>query len=278
MGISRRQLYSSRYRQLFRGVFQAASEPLSLPVWVQAAQLILPDDARPTGLTALQLAGLDLGQPLPLHFATASRSRCRRPDLRLHHRVDERIDASAALAEHCRDTAVLDAVVVADRCLHLGIISVGDVATLRHHPSSRVRAVAELTRPGAESPQETRTRLCLLWAGLPEPGLQLVLRSEGRFVGRYDMGYEDFGVLIDYEGDHHRTDAAQWSTDIVREEGAHRAGKALVRITARLMRDPWSQVRRVDRALREKGYRGPAPTPSAAWEAAFGNVRSEHRG
>ena len=72
LGISRRHLYSSAYRQLYRGVFVPADEPLTVATWTNAARLILPTDAQPTGLTALQLAGVDLGQPLPLHFATAT--------------------------------------------------------------------------------------------------------------------------------------------------------------------------------------------------------------
>lgn len=42
---------------------------------------------------------------------------------------------------------------------------------------------------GAESPQETRTRLLLIDAGLPKPTTQIDIRdARGRFVARIDMG------------------------------------------------------------------------------------------
>ena len=273
LGISRRHLYSSAYRQLYRGVFVPADEPLTVATWTNAARLILPTDAQPTGLTALQLAGVDLGQPLPLHFATATQVRCRRPDLELHRREPGKVTRAMSLAEHCSAVALVDAVTVADRAVQLEIIPFAEIFGLREHPSRRVRAAARLVRPGAESPQETRTRLCLVLAGLPEPQLQVVVRDDGRFVGRFDMGYEEYALLIEYEGDQHRVDKRQWSTDILREERARQLGRSVVRITGELFRDPWAQVLRVHRELVQRGYRGPEPSPSPAWEAAFGSVR-----
>ena len=110
-------------------------------------------------------------------------------------------------------------------------------------------------------------------AGLPEPQLQVVVRDDGRFVGRVDMGYEEYALLIEYEGDQHRVDKRQWSTDILREERARQLGRSVVGITGELFRDPWAQVLRVHRELVQRGYRGPEPSPSPAWEAAFGSVR-----
>jgi hypothetical protein len=46
---------------------------------------------------------------------------------------------------------------------------------------------------GAESPQETRTRLLLIAAGFPKPQTQIVVLDEfGDFVGRVDMGWEEW--------------------------------------------------------------------------------------
>ncbi|MGB3955529.1 MAG: hypothetical protein WBL05_09675 [Brooklawnia sp.] len=272
-GISRRRLYSASFRQLLHGVHVPADESVTIQTWDAAARLVLPDDAQPTGITALQLAGLDLGQPLPLHFATGSNARCERPEVRLHGYGPGEVTLSMALAEYCSAATLMDGVIVADRVMHLGIASPTEVASMQHHSARQVRKVAQLARPGAESPQETRTRLCLVLAGLPEPGLQIVVRDGGRFVGRFDMGYDDYGLLIEYEGDQHRSDKRQWSADILREERARQLGSTVVRITGELFRDPWSQAIRVHQELVRLGYRGPGPSRTPAWEHAFGSVR-----
>ncbi len=43
------------------------------------------------------------------------------------------------------------------------------------------------------------------------------------------MAYPRHRVLIEYEGDHHRTDAAQWASDLRRYRAAERLGWVVVR-------------------------------------------------
>lgn len=73
------------------------------------------------------------------------------------------------------------------------------------HPGVRglaqLREVLELMDGGAESPQETRTRLVLVDAGLPKPETQIRV---GRW--RIDMGYREFKVGVEYDGEQHWTD------------------------------------------------------------------------
>ena len=62
---------------------------------------------------------------------------------------------------------------------------------------------------GAESPQETRTRLVLVDAGLPKPQTQIVVTGHfGRTFARIDMGYEEFKVGVESDGVQHWTDPA----------------------------------------------------------------------
>ena len=96
----------------------------------------------------------------------------------------------------------------------------------------KLRVALELVRVGAGSPQETRARLAILRAGLPEPELQVdVLDEAGRFVGRVDLAYPEHRIVIEYEGDHHRTDAEQWGRDLRRYREMDRLGWAVVRWT-----------------------------------------------
>ena len=74
----------------------------------------------------------------------------------------------------------------------LKAVDVGCVAE-RHRGARgivQLRRVVDLMDGGAESPQETRTRLLLIAAGFPRPQTQIVVCNEfGDFIGRVDMGF-----------------------------------------------------------------------------------------
>src|SRR5690606_26014991 len=79
----------------------------------------------------------------------------------------------------------------------------------------RLRAALARIRVGAMSPLETDMRLDAVDAGLPEPELDAEVRSvQGRLLGIADGRYRAYRVLIEVEGDHHRTDRRQWARDI----------------------------------------------------------------
>lgn len=273
--ITRHRLFSDAYQQLFRGIFIARDEPISLATWVEAAHLILPDDAVVTGLTALQLRGLDLGQPLPLRFAVDRPYKTTRPGLQVCQRTNLRarngiVPNIDAVAEVCRSSDLLEAVVLVDRALHLKLITPDELAAAGRRCGGAVRRVCELSRPGAESVRETKLRLCMVAAGLPEPQLQVELYDDDGWIGRFDMYIEALRLIIEYDGDQHRTDRQQWTHDIVRLDRARKAGNNVVQVTAELFSNPWSQVVRIHDELVRLGYRGAKPTQTALWGELFG--------
>jgi hypothetical protein len=101
-------------------------------------------------------------------------------------------------------------------------LTAADVAPLvKRHRGVRglvqLRELLDLMDRGAESPQETRTRLVLVDAGLPRPRTQIVPCDDfGEVFARIDMGYEDFKVGIEYDGAQHWTDPARRAFDIDR--------------------------------------------------------------
>ncbi|WP_368499353.1 hypothetical protein [Herbiconiux sp. A18JL235] len=113
-------------------------------------------------------------------------------------------------------------------------------------------------RDGAESARETRLRLNLVRWGLPEPVLNAAIRSSrGAFIAFGDLVYPEFKVLVEYEGEQHRTDARQFYRDIERHEALQRAGWVLIRETKESPRvGPRSAPTRAARALRARGWRG----------------------
>ncbi|UXA18627.1 hypothetical protein [Mycobacterium sp. SMC-4] len=157
------------------------------------------------------------------------------------------------------DEAVIriDALLNATRC---PLADVGAVVT--RHPGARgirrLREVLELVDGGAESPQETRVRLRLIRDGAPRLQTQIPIRNaSGRAVRRIDMGWEDYRVGVEYDGEQHWTDPTAHSADIARLEFLADCGWIIIRVSARHLRvapdDIW---RRAERALRRRGWPG----------------------
>jgi hypothetical protein len=131
---------------------------------------------------------------------------------------------------------------------------------IARHPGARglarLRRVVPLVDGGAESPQETRTRLLLTDAGFPKPTTQIVVRDEyGEFVARIDMGWEDLRVGIEYDGPQHWTDAQQRGRDIDRYSALLDLGWVIIRVSSELLRyRQGTLVARVDAAMRGAGW------------------------
>ena len=115
----------------------------------------------------------------------------------------------------------------------------------------RARRAAAHVRVGAESRMESLLRLLLRRAGLPEPELnQELYDGQGRWIGRFDMVYREARVILEYDGDQHRTDTTQYELDIRRIDRAIAAKWMVVRVRVRgIFVDPDDTIRRVRAAL-----------------------------
>lgn len=101
----------------------------------------------------------------------------------------------------------------------------------RRHRALLLTALGR-ARPGVRSPRETLLRLLIVDAGLPEPEVAVrVLARDGRYLGEADLGYRRRRVLLEYEGDHHRTNKGQFRYDIRRREGFEDEGWSVLRVT-----------------------------------------------
>ncbi|WP_428343305.1 hypothetical protein [Mycobacterium sp.] len=111
--------------------------------------------------------------------------------------------------------------------------SVANIAS--RHPGSRglrnLDMVLELLDPGAQSPRETYLRLLLIEGGFPRPQTQIMVITEH---GTYylDMGWRDYMVAVEYDGEHHRSDLSQYRKDIRRLETLQRMGWIVIRVVA----------------------------------------------
>jgi hypothetical protein len=276
------------YRRLFRGVYVGARTELTLAVWVHAALLASPPGSVVSHVTALRWYGYELGALLPLHVSSRTTTHSRQRHLtthrRLHHiraLVLRGVPVTApdrTLVDLAPDVAVPELIQAIEWMLHRGHTTLTLLTTyaLDHHLRGvrRVRQVIGFVREGSESPMETRVRLMIRFAHLPEPAPNVVLRDDrGHFLARGDLVYARWKVLVEYDGWHHERDAGQRQRDIGRRERLEAVGWRVIVVTAGDLRAPRMIVARVHRALVQRGYPGPDPVFSLVWDAWFPTCR-----
>lgn len=107
------------------------------------------------------------------------------------------------------------------------------IGRTRRRGCSTLRRALQEARKGSRSPGETRVRLLLCRAGLPEPELNVrILDDRGRFLGTGDLVWRRYRVVLEYEGAHHASDPEQFRYDVERYERFRDAGWTVVRVTA----------------------------------------------
>jgi hypothetical protein len=131
------------------------------------------------------------------------------------------------------------------------------LAAGRRRGAAKLREALPQIRVGAASQPETDLRLALIRAGLPEPTLDYdVIGPWGELIGCTEIAYPMYRVLVEYEGDHHRTDRAQWNRDIEKHARAAAAGWSVLRLTSRhLYPVSGAAVDQVREALIRAGWR-----------------------
>lgn len=124
------------------------------------------------------------------------------------------------------------------------------------HGVKRLRTALELIRPRTDSPKETELRLLLVDAGLPEPEVNSPLFDAfGVLIRHGDLAYPEYGVLVEYNGEQHRTDSAQFTLDTEQLDRIVAAGWVHVQVVKAHLRRPAAVALRVRNALTARGWR-----------------------
>jgi hypothetical protein len=126
-----------------------------------------------------------------------------------------------------------------------------DARTGRRGVRALIAARADL-RSGSASARETRCRLLVVRAGFPEPELNGSIELSGGTTPG-DLVFREYRVLLEYDGEQHRTSDHQYARDIERLNDLALAGWLVVRVTKRT--PPAVILDRLDRALRSRGWR-----------------------
>jgi very-short-patch-repair endonuclease len=214
-------LRGAAFCPVFRDVYVGAGHDLDLALRSRAAHLLLPAQGALAGHSAAALLGAGCSPRTAPAEVIAPRGEVR-PRRGLVVRQDRLDPVEICLVDGLRVTTPLrtawdlgrrlrlvEAVVAVDALSRLGCFD--PAALLLGPPGARgcrqLRRVVELTNPLAESPMETRLRLLLVLAGLPEPVPQFRLRDgRGVVVARVDLAYPDARLALEYDGEVHFDD------------------------------------------------------------------------
>ena len=198
------------------GVHRPRGSVSDLPAW----QLVLPPDARFTGLTA---AGLNkwwvppLPPGLPVFAAsTAASPRPRRPGLQVSRHPDLpaaldlnglRVDPPAYTLLSCaRDLGLLDVIVLVDSALHREDCTAREIATVAAHRrrgAPRLRTALALADSRSESAWETLLRVLHVTCEIDVVPQYVLQDQQGAFLGRADLWIWGTNALHEYDGEHH---------------------------------------------------------------------------
>jgi len=284
-GVSPSALRGPMFRTLFRGVHVHASVPAHPLIRVEAALLLHPPGAFASHASAGRVHGMPI-PTLPDEHVSVFRAEDRRPRPGLRPHVVgfstpvvlvRGLRASApcqTFVELGEQLGLVDLVVVGDwlvrteRCTPEKLREFCTAS--RHRGAKRARRAAGYVRAKVESPMETRLRMLIVLAGLPEPQVNVeLLDVNGRVLFRFDLSYPDLRLVVEYDGRQHREDLTQWDHDTDRRDWLDAHGWLLVPVFSRgIYRDPAKTVARVETALRSRGAVLPRQL-SDAWRPYF---------
>lgn len=290
-GLTRRELDGPRFRTVLRGTRVACTTAPTPVQRVFAALRLFPPEAWASHDSACRVYAvpLDLGADEHVSFARQERRR-RRAGVRVHVGDERwvhtfrgvRVSRPAQLfVEMAGSLGLVDLVVLGDHLVRRGRVTPESLRRFcersRHKQARRARRAAALVRAEVDSPMETRLRMLLVLAGLPEPVVNHKVRDEdGTVVRRFDLSYPQVRVLIEYDGRHHVERESQWHRDLARRETNDGAGwRSIVVVSSDVFGSPGDTLDRVVSALRERGLPGVPARLDDEWRAHFPGRRSE---
>jgi hypothetical protein len=254
------------YRTIYRGVYAPKDAEVSLRDRAIAAWLASGRKGVIAGVAASALHGapwVDPGQTIELVGVKM------RPQKGLVPRTERVADGEIARVSGLPVTTRVrtafdlgrhldrsDALARMDALMWNQDYSVDEVARLaerypRAHGIRQLRELLPLVDGGAASPRESRIRLWLIDTGFPRPETQIPVLIGSRPVAFLDMGWPEFMVAVEYDGDHHRKDRRQYVKDISRLRMLEQLGWIVIRVIAEETPAEW--LARVEAALVSRG-------------------------
>lgn len=286
-GLTAEMLLSKRFHKIFWDAYVSCDVPITPLLRARAVIRLVPAGSYISHHTAAELWGAAPPPSGGTHITLPSAcGRQVRRGVRSHYRSQRgRTTLRKGLPISTPEQTFLDLAGIGVGLVDLVIVADGMIKERHTSPELLIEAAAQwsgkgcrvarraalLAREGVDSPQETRLRLLLVLAGLPEPHVNMVIRGrDGSWHRRYDLAYEHLRLIIEYDGRQHAEDKRQWLTDIFRREELDQMHWRLVIITAEgIYREPLRTLERVRDALLECGAVGVRRTFKPEWRLHF---------
>ena len=272
-GLTAGVLRGPRFRRVLHGVYIDAGAPQPRLERVAAALLLHPDNAFASHTSAARVYDLPLPERLMDEHVTVFAREDRRAIRGVHSHLAPvsgatlrlhgfRISApTQVFLEMSTLLTLVELVVLGDALVRAGRVTPAALveATAAHFGKHArlARRAAGYVRAEVDSPMETRLRMLLVLAGLPEPVVNHKVRDEnGRLLFRFDLSYPALSLIVEYDGRQHRDDLDQWDADNDRDDFFDDNQWRIVRVFSRgIYREPEKTIRRVHRALASQGCR-----------------------
>lgn len=293
-GLTAGALRGVGYRRLDKGVYVEASTPVTPLLLVDAALSVHPPEAFASHLSAAEVYGMPVPASSRRHVSVfAAGDRRPRQGLVSHvaapgtpvltirgTRVSSPVQVFVELAALLD---LVDLVVVGDFIARMGWLGLKELvaycAASTDVHAKRARHAARFVRAAVDSPMETRTRMLLVLAGLPEPEVNITIRNDlGDVLARFDLGYRGVQVAVEYDGRQHAESPKQYERDIDRREDIDNWQWRIIVITAKgIYKEPERTLARVASVLRDRGLPGIPPRFDDRWRTHFPDRASTRR-
>ncbi len=278
--ISRKRLRAGDLQAPFWGVRVPTPERLEFVELCGAFAKRMPQNAVFSHQTAARLIGL----PLPfravddsrLHVAVPPPSRAVRVVGAVGHQlrlapqdtgVAARLPVTSPVRTWCDLGSILtvrELVVVGDFLISrrnplatIGMLASAAETRRGRRGGPRLVAAVPLLNERTESPAESIVRTVLAQAGLPAMDVNVDFYAPpGCFLARPDIRFPEYRLIVEYEGDGHRTDRGQWRKDFRRTARLQLAGETVLRVGADHLADEALLIGDVSGLLRTLGWPG----------------------
>ncbi len=281
-GITEWDLRSPRYRRLFSGVYVSARATITPRLLAMAALLLASSGSVASHHTAARIWGGIVPDDGHVHL-TCRGHRVQVRGIRAHRtRLGQDVTTfrgtpvtvpSQTFLDLSDELGLVDLVVLGDSLVKAGRVTpqvlIAAAADYRGRSRRVARRAASLVRRDVDSPMESRLRMLIVLAGLPEPKVNYrILGANGVVIWRFDLSYPKVRLIIEYDGRQHAESEQQWGWDLGRREWIDDNDWRLLVVVARdIYNQPARTLQRITTVMRERGL--DVPTLSEEWRLHF---------
>jgi very-short-patch-repair endonuclease len=273
-----------RYRRVLRSVHVLA-EAWDARTMIQAALKLHPEGAFASHWSAAEVLSLPVPDNPFLHVTVRDPDDRRyRPEIKCHVTKRHRgvllvdgvwvTDPVTTFLQMAGVLSLVDLVVLGDAIVRLYRIPPRKLLEAAQRSSdyyaAAARRGASFVRKGVDSPMETRLRMLIVLAGLPEPRVNVrLVREDGTWRRRFDLCYPRIKLVIEYDGRHHAENKVQWRSDLIRREELEDDGFRILVVTSDgIYKEPLHTLHRIRRQLVLRGW-GSVPCLGEDWREHF---------